>query len=359
MPVADLKLVGLKKEYGSVAVIDGVDLEVNSGTLLSLLGPSGCGKTTLLRTIAGLLAPSDGDILLRGTSVRNIPVHKRGVGMLFQDYALFPHMTVMANVQFGLEMRLRDKRRNEALALEALEMVQLVHLAKRYPHELSGGQRQRVALARAIVIEPALLLLDEPFGALDKNLRKEMQMQLRDIQTNLKITTIMVTHDQEEAMSISDQVAVMRNGRIAQCGSPADIYMRPESAFVAEFVGASNMMQGRVTQHDGNNMIIETGSGLRLSAARITDAIDVTVMMRPESIHMEVTERTCPNELDQAYGTIARVVYRGTVIEYSILLPSSHTLDCLRPSSPGCLDIGVGTMVKLTWAAKNARVLHS
>ncbi|ABE37094.1 polyamine ABC transporter, ATP-binding family protein [Paraburkholderia xenovorans LB400] len=365
MPIADLTLMGLTRTYGEQAVVSGIDLEVPQGALLSLLGPSGCGKTTLLRMIAGLLEPSSGDILFRGKSVKDVPVHKRGVGMLFQDYALFPHMTVESNVRFGLEMRMRDRRRHQALVLEALDMVQLAHLAERFPQELSGGQRQRVALARAIVTEPAFLLLDEPFGALDKNLRLEMQIQLREIQTKLKITTVMVTHDQEEALSISDLVAVMQGGRIAQRGTPAQIYTDPSSRFVASFIGASNLMRGRVAQREGDALVVHTESGLRVSAAVISappaipaaDQGEVTVMMRPESIRMEPVGGAGDDGLDRASGTVTRVVYRGAAIEFTVQLRSAHTLVCLQPSSPMQRAVGVGTQVSLRWDERSARIV--
>jgi putative spermidine/putrescine transport system ATP-binding protein len=358
MSMADLRLVGLTKSYGPSAAVDGIDLDVCPGQLVTLLGPSGCGKTTILRMVAGLVNPSAGDILFRGRSMIDVPVHKRGVGVLFQNYALFPHMRVAGNVSFGLEMRSNDRARTRALVGNALEMVQLTKLAERYPHELSGGQQQRVALARALVIEPSFLLLDEPFGALDKKLREDMQLQLKDIQTRLKVTTIMVTHDQEEALTISDRVAVMNAGRIEQFGSPADIYHRPTSRFVAQFIGASNLFEGEVAGRLGSEAVVQTTAGVAVTAASVGGDQHVTLCLRPETIQLSPTDHPEPRqEPDVAAGRIERIIYRGAMAEYHIRLASGRYLLACRPNGELDAGLSIGSAVLARWPTGKARLI--
>ena len=248
-----LALEGLEKRFGAVAAIDGVSLEVAQGAILALLGPSGCGKTTILRAIAGFVAPDRGVIRLGGRDVTGLPPERRGTGMVFQNYALFPHMTVAENVAFGLRMHRVPRGERGGLVADALEMVQLGHVAGRYPSQLSGGQQQRTALARAVVIKPDLLLLDEPFGALDENLRETLQIELRKLQQRLGVTTVIVTHDQAEAMILADQVAVMRAGAVEQFAPPALVYDRPATRFVAGFMGVANILDAVV---DGDGVLV-------------------------------------------------------------------------------------------------------
>ena len=236
-----ISLIGLEKSFGATRAVNHLDLEVRSGEFFSMLGPSGSGKTTVLRLIAGFEAPSAGTIKIFGTDVTNSAPFERDVNTVFQDYALFPHMSVQENVEYGLRVRGVGKDQRAMLALESLELVQLGHLAARKPSQLSGGQRQRVALARAIVLKPKVLLLDEPLGALDLKLREQMQVELKDLQRSLGITFVFVTHDQEEALSLSDRVAVFNNGGIEQIGTPRELYEHPASPFVANFVGTSNI----------------------------------------------------------------------------------------------------------------------
>jgi putative spermidine/putrescine transport system ATP-binding protein len=238
--VSDLRLAGITKRYGAVTAVDGVDLEVRDGEFLTLLGPSGCGKTTTLGLIAGFFPPSAGEIYLKGRPVAGLPPFKRDIGVVFQDYALFPHMTAGENVAFGLRMRNVERAEMDARVKEALDLVQLRGLGERRPLELSGGQRQRVALARALVIRPAVLLLDEPLSNLDLKLREEMRVEIAGLQRRLGITTVFVTHDQGEALVMSDRIAVMNAGRIEQLGRPAEIYERPATRFVAQFIGRMN-----------------------------------------------------------------------------------------------------------------------
>ena len=241
--MADVVLEQVRKAYGNIVAVRSVDLRVAPGEFVTLLGPSGCGKTTCLRLVAGFVEPDAGRILVGGQDIRNVPPYRRNIGMVFQSYALFPHKTVAANVSFGLAMRGVSRADTEAQTKEALRLVQLEALAERYPSELSGGQKQRVALARAVVIRPQVLLLDEPLGALDLKLREELQVEIKRVQSTLGITTLFVTHDQGEALGMSDRVAVMRDGEIVQIGAPHTLYERPNSEYVANFVGRTNLIK--------------------------------------------------------------------------------------------------------------------
>ncbi|MCW5719561.1 MAG: ABC transporter ATP-binding protein [Devosia sp.] len=255
-----LQLAQLTKTYHSFEAVRDLDLNVPSGSLLTLLGPSGCGKSTVLRMIAGFLNVTSGQILVDGKDISHVEPNFRDIGMVFQNYALFPHMTVASNVAFGLKMRRVPKEEQAVRVREALEMVQLTHLADRHPSQLSGGQQQRVALARAVVIKPKLLLLDEPLGALDRNLREGLQAELRDLQRQLGITSILVTHDQDEALYLSDYIAVMNGGRIEQLDTPIALYDRPQTEFVARFLGVPNIFSSKVVSSTANEVVITLGN---------------------------------------------------------------------------------------------------
>src|SRR5215468_10627261 len=282
----DVRLAAVRKTFGSVVAVDNVDLEIRRGTIFSLLGPSGCGKTTTLRLIAGFERPDTGEVYIRDERVTSIPPYRRNFSMVFQSYALFPHLNVTENVAFGLRMRGVARADRTRAVSDALDLVKLDTLADRYPRQLSGGQQQRVALARAIVIKPAVLLLDEPLGALDKMLREEMQIELRSLQQRLGITAVFVTHDQEEALTLSDRVAVMRNGVIEQTGAPRDIYDRPRTEFVAGFLGASNFLGGTVVTREGDMAIVETPSGRATVLADSSVGQKVRIAIRPERLRM-------------------------------------------------------------------------
>ncbi len=249
---AAVALKAVAKRFGGFVALHPTDLEIEEGSFLTLLGPSGCGKTTTLRMIAGLLTPSEGDIMIRGQRVNDTPIYRRNLGLVFQNYALFPHRSVFDNVAFGLKYHRVPRADIPRRVAAALELVQLPHLASRYPRELSGGQQQRIALARAIVIEPDVLLLDEPLSALDANLREDMRVELKRIQDQLGITTVFVTHDQSEALAMSDRVVVMRQGHIEQVGAPQEVYNRPASEFVASFLGNANILSCRVAEVAGD-----------------------------------------------------------------------------------------------------------
>ena len=354
-----VKLERLSKLYGRMKAVDGVTLDIAPGSLVALLGPSGCGKTTCLRMIAGLITPTSGDVLVGGSRMTRVPVHRRNIGMLFQNYALFPHMTVAQNVAFGLEMRGLPKAEVHRRVTEALDLVQLSHLSDRYPTQLSGGQQQRVALGRSIVIEPAVLLLDEPLGALDKGLRESMQVELRALQRRLGLTTVLVTHDQDEALTMADTVVVMRDGRLEQVGSPTEIYQRPVSKFVANFIGASNMIEGRVAGRDGSAAVVATPSGLRLAVEGLAaSATDVTVSIRPESI---VVERgAVPGETPNSVAArIDQVVYRGFVSHYYLTTRGGERIIAFAQNqSPG--EAGrhqVGDDVVARWSSASNHVI--
>ncbi len=278
-------LESVAKAYGAVRALDGIDLAVHEGELLSLLGPSGCGKTSTLNVVAGFVEPDRGRVLLDGVDVTGRPAWRRGLGVVFQSYALFPHMTVAENVAFGLRERGVPRREVEARVAEALALVRLPGAGARRPSQLSGGMQQRVALARALVIRPRVLLLDEPLAALDRKLREEMRAELREIQRAVGITTIFVTHDQHEALGLSDRVAVMNAGRIEQLGAPREVYERPATRFVADFIGASSLLEGRVTA--GQRVALPGGPELAVRLGRpLEPGAAVRLLIRPERVEL-------------------------------------------------------------------------
>ncbi len=312
---SQLRLESLNKTYGAVSVVRDVELDVPAGSLLTLLGPSGCGKTTVLRMIAGFANVTSGRILIDGADVSRIEPNLRDTGMVFQNYALFPHMTVAQNVGFGLRMRGMSKAAQKPLVAEALEMVKLSHLADRHPAQLSGGQQQRVALARALVIRPKLLLLDEPLGALDRHLREGLQEELRNLQKSLGITTVLVTHDQEEALYLADYVAVMNRGVIEQFGRPLDLYDRPRTEFVARFLGVPNIFEAEIGASDaGGTTLLLQGARLAAHAGRVwPPGRKVRVSVRPS--HIEVLRPEDPRPGLAARVVLARELGERTVYQ--------------------------------------------
>ena len=295
----------MRKAYGPVAALDGVSLEVAAGEFLTILGPSGSGKTTLLKVVAGFEFPDAGRVVLGARDISDLPANRRNIGMVFQNYALFPHMTVARNVAFPLAMRRMARPEIARRVAEALRLVELGGYEDRLPAQLSGGQQQRVALARAIVFDPTVLLLDEPFGALDRKLREAMQLEVRRLQRRLGLTTVFITHDQEEALVLSDRIAVMQAGRIRQAGAPGEVYERPADEFVAAFVGESNLLGGRVLAPD--RVALDGGGEVRVAAAGNGA---VRLLIRPEHIRL---------------GAGAANAFAGTVIE-SIYLGAGHKL---------------------------------
>ncbi|MBI2527351.1 MAG: ABC transporter ATP-binding protein [Candidatus Rokubacteria bacterium] len=327
-----------------------------SGECMALLGPSGCGKTTTLNLIAGFLDPDAGSILIDGTSVERVPAHQRNIGMVFQNYALFPHMSVAANVAFGLEMRGVARGETRSRVAEALELVHLTGMEKRYPKQLSGGQQQRVALARALVIRPSVLLFDEPLSNLDAGLRQEMRFEIRAIQKAVGITTIFVTHDQEEALVIADRLAVVNFGKVEQVGTPSEVYGSPRTVFVARFLGQANLFRGTVRRRDEGGGVVETASGLRLAVGRPSGSEtgdQVTVVVRPESI--DVTSEPTPAQ-NCFPATVRQVTYLGATIQLSLAF-GDMTVQ-VWSKAEGAIQPTPGERVFVNWPAERALVVE-
>jgi len=323
-----VQLIDVTKIFGHTTAVDSLNLEVKAGEFLSLLGPSGCGKTTTLRMLAGFEQPDLGSILISGTDVAGVPAYRRDVNTVFQHYALFPHMTVAENVAYGLRQQGTEREEMAARVGEALEMVQMTRFAKRKPRQLSGGQQQRVALARALVNKPGVLLLDEPLGALDRKLRQEMQIELKLLQTQVGITFIYVTHDQEEALSMSDRIAVMLDGHIQQLADPDTIYDLPASAFVAGFIGQQNFFAGQVTAHGQLN-----GAEWSIKANRQTDDTVVgapgLAAVRPESI--QVTETNPSRSTNTVGGRLAGTAHMGDTVQQVVIIGGGKEILSRRP----------------------------
>jgi spermidine/putrescine transport system ATP-binding protein len=358
-----IELVGVVKEFSShgeiVTAVNGIDLVIRSGEFFSMLGPSGCGKTTTMRMIAGFEDPSRGSVLLHGKDVTTVPANKRDVNMVFQSYALFPHMSVSDNVAFGLEQRKVPKAQIRTRVGEMLEIVDLGGREKRRPAELSGGQQQRVALARALVNRPSALLLDEPLGALDLKLRQAMQVELKRIQREVGITFVYVTHDQSEALTMSDRIAVMNNGVIEHLGTPRDIYEHPATKFVAGFIGTSNLFGGRVSRVEGDRAVIEFGPDERIvvplrEGVSMTAGSALEVTVRPEKINLSLSAPATPNG-SAIRGTVTEVVYLGTATSYNITTSSGSDVVVFTQNSSNSEDIAVrGNSVWLTWSPQHS-----
>jgi putative spermidine/putrescine transport system ATP-binding protein len=345
-----LSLKGIAKTYGAVSALTGIDLEVPDGQILTILGPSGSGKTTLLKVVAGFEAPDSGDVELAGRVITYATPASRGIGMVFQNYALFPHMRVAENIAFPLQMRRLARSEIRDRVGRTLSLVGLAGYESRYPRQLSGGQQQRVALARAIVFEPRLLLLDEPFGALDRKLREHMQLEVKHLQRRLGITALFVTHDQEEALVLSDRIAVMNGGSIEQIGSPADVYSRPANRFVADFIGQSNIYRGKVAASSPEALTVTLSSGQTFVARGASPrpiGVEVGLVLRPEA----PTRLTDQDSRDNvAVGCIADVVYVGDAIKYSIRLDGGGEMVVRWPFYRNAAPLGVGETLRIGWA---------
>jgi ABC-type Fe3+/spermidine/putrescine transport system ATPase subunit len=317
-----LRVSGLTKAYGAVMAVRGVALDVPPGRLLTLLGPSGCGKTTVLQSIAGFVVPDAGDIQIDGQSILREPPERRETAMLFQHYALFPHMSVRDNVAFGLKMRRRPRAEIAERVESALRLVRVDSLAERFPPQLSGGQKQRVALARAIVTRPKVLLLDEPFGALDQNLREAMQVELRKLQQSVGITSLIVTHDQKEAIVLSDLIAVMNDGRIEQIGPPIEIYDRPRTRFVAAFTGVENLLPARVVARGGDKVDVAVGNAIVAGIPSSSSVGDEMILaVRAEAIEIEAGAPAAnPDTHQNLAGTVTFARVLGAFMRYEVAL---------------------------------------
>ncbi|MGQ9600034.1 MAG: ABC transporter ATP-binding protein [Anaerolineae bacterium] len=348
---------------GEVVAVDNVTLQVLDGEFFSLLGPSGCGKTTTLRMIAGFEHPTSGEIYIHGKPMGLTPPYQRNTNMVFQNYALFPHMTVARNVAFGLEMRKIPKEEIERRVQEALAMVRLDGFGSRRPNQLSGGQQQRIALARALVNRPEVLLLDEPLGALDLKLRKEMQIELKTLQREVGITFIYVTHDQEEALTMSDRIAVMHQGRILQVGTPTEIYERPSCRFVADFIGETNFLEGTVQEQEGERVTVLVDGGLPVIAQTertLSPGSRVTVAVRPEKIRL--VPQPVPGEHNTFAGQVEQVVYVGAATLFWVRVSPNVLLAIREQNLISAPDLrayswGSGGQVYVAWLYDAGRVL--
>jgi spermidine/putrescine transport system ATP-binding protein len=352
----EIRLAGLVKLYGEVRAVDGVSLDIGSGEFFSLLGPSGCGKTTTLRMIGGFERPTTGRIELRGQDVTATPPDRRPVNMVFQNYALFPHLSVGENVAFGLRRKRVPGGEIKRRVAEALSLVRLDGYDRRRPDQLSGGQQQRVALARALVNQPNVLLLDEPLGALDLKLRRQLQVELKRVQAQVGITFVYVTHDQEEALTMSDRIAVMNGGRVEQMGTPEELYDRPATRFVADFIGTTNLLAGRVEAFEGDSAVIRLGSGdvCRIERDGLALGTPVEMSIRPESVSLGGP--SAGGEPAMA-GRIEQLAFLGTTIEYHVR--TTGGLDLVARTPRAGTRFPVGGEVALHWAPGEALVLAS
>lgn len=358
-PMLDVELRQVSKVFDGEPAVRTIDLGIQQGEFFSILGPSGCGKTTTLRLIAGFEQPTSGAVLIQGRDVGRVPAYRRSVNTVFQSYALFSHLTVWDNIAFGLRIKGAARSQMQQRVEDALRLVKMEAFAKRYPKQLSGGQKQRVALARALVNRPAVMLLDEPLGALDLKLRKEMQVELTNLHQQLGITFVMVTHDQEEALSLSNRIAVMRDGNIEQIGTPSEIYEYPKTPFVADFIGDTNLLEGEVDHQDPATLRVRTSRGLTVlvktgKATPKPASQNVVVSVRPEKIHLS---EAAPGQESNCYsGYVKHIMYLGTHVHCVVQL---HNGDCLTVLQPNRAEhhLSAETPVYVHWTPDDCLAL--
>ncbi|HBY80409.1 MAG TPA: spermidine/putrescine ABC transporter ATP-binding protein [Cyanobacteria bacterium UBA11148] len=357
----DVELRKVFKVFNGETAVRGIDLHIRRGEFFSILGPSGCGKTTTLRLVAGFESPSAGEVLIQGQSMNQIPPHRRPVNTVFQSYALFSHLTVWENIAFGLRLKKLKGAEVEERVKQALKQVKMETYANRFPAQLSGGQQQRVALARALVNRPAVLLLDEPLGALDFKLRKEMQVELSTLHQELGLTFIMVTHDQEEALSLSDRIAVMRGGKIEQIGTPTEIYEYPRTPFVADFIGDTNLFKGRLESADASTMQIATPTGLKIVVESKSGqdlpnySQEIVLIIRPEKIRLSLSPPE--SKINCFEGRLKHVMYLGTHVHFVVELLTGDRLTVMLPNTSSKLP-DPHTPVYARWAATDCLALQ-
>jgi spermidine/putrescine ABC transporter ATP-binding subunit len=355
--IIDVQLRQISMQYGSTPVLRDVDLDVSKGEFLSLLGPSGCGKTTTLNIIAGFLTPTSGTVSLGGRVVNNVPPYRRNTGMVFQSYALFPHMNVFDNVAFGQKIRRLNSRDIAKRVEEVLNLVQLEGLATRQIRELSGGQQQRVAIARALAIDPLVLLMDEPLSNLDAQLRRQMRVELRRLQRQVGITTIFVTHDQEEALTLSDRLVVMNRGRIEQVGTPVQLYRKPQTPFVAQFLGHPNFLFGEVVERRGTATAVRVGRQVvrAMYDGELGVGAPVAVVLRAESASLHTSPPQ--GRVNVLPGTIEYTIYLGTNAEYEVRFEDDGRLRVVEQIASGIPSYSEGDAVVVSWSPEDAIVL--
>ncbi|MCK1656431.1 ABC transporter ATP-binding protein [Bradyrhizobium sp. 151] len=357
---AFVKFSDLQKTYdGETLVVKNLNLDVARGEFLTLLGPSGSGKTTTLMMLAGFEVPTHGSIHLEGRSIHNVPPHKRDIGMVFQNYALFPHMTVEENLAFPLKVRKLGRAEREIGIKRALDMVRLRDHGKRRPGQLSGGQQQRVALARALIFDPKLILMDEPLGALDKQLREQMQLEIKHIHEDLGVTVVYVTHDQSEALTMSDRIAVFNDGVVQQLASPAELYEEPRNSFVAQFVGENNRLLGKVVAMNGATCKVEVpgAGGVQALAVNVAMAGGPTVLsLRPERVKLNPAPGSLPNIFS---ARIAEVIYLGDHVRARVLVCGQTDFVIKLPNSDGMAQIAPGASITIGWKAEDCRALDA
>ncbi|MCK5621028.1 MAG: ABC transporter ATP-binding protein [Alphaproteobacteria bacterium] len=355
-----VRFINVQKSYdGEILVVKNLNLDIARGEFLTMLGPSGSGKTTCLMMLAGFEPATNGDITLNGKPINNVPPHKRGIGMVFQNYALFPHMTVAENLSFPLEVRRMGKDEIESRVTRALEMVRLPEMAGRRPGQLSGGQQQRVAVARALVFDPDLVLMDEPLGALDKNLREEMQYEIKHIHESLGVSVVYVTHDQSEALTMSNRIAVFNDGIVQQLSTPDALYERPENAFVAQFIGENNRLMGTVKEVNGESCTIEVDGGGAVIALAVNIAGKgerTTLSLRPERVTINPPEGSVPNVFE---GTVEELIYLGDHIRARVNVCGHDDFIVKVPNASGHAALKEKTKVKVGWEFEDCRALDA